>query len=220
MRRNILLTLFGILISLIMVFGIVFLNDPTMFVSKKEDTTGISYDVFYCTVETGSLTHYKLISDGIGESLKWSTKASLIENETRVMRNVKSVLLFGESVLVFFSGICLMGVLLFSIKERVPEIGVRKAFGAGKADIVFLILFESVLVGIITSFFAVCASFYICKTAEYIIVSKMHILFSIRFSFSDFLLPILIGIAETVMLSIGPAVKASKINASDAVRFV
>ena len=81
----------------------------------------------------------------------------VISNEFRVDQVAKGFLLFrivmgmivGISVLV--GGIGVMNVLLISVTERTREIGVRKALGAKKRDIMRLFLSESITVSFLGS---------------------------------------------------------------------
>ena len=45
-------------------------------------------------------------------------------------------------------GIGILAVMRISVKERTREIGVRRAVGATKGDIVGQFLFESILIGL------------------------------------------------------------------------
>ncbi len=52
-------------------------------------------------------------------------------------------------------GIGILAVMLISVKERTHEIGIRRAVGATKGDIVGQFLFESILIGLFGGFFGV-----------------------------------------------------------------
>lgn len=65
------------------------------------------------------------------------------ENELRSIKDeiikYKNIFLIIFSVIFIFSGINIMNVCFFSIKERVSEIGVRKAYGASSTMIFSII---------------------------------------------------------------------------------
>src|SRR5690606_28845029 len=82
----------------------------------------------------------------------------IIPNESRIEQATKGFVLFrvimglivGISVLV--GGIGVMNVLLISVTERTAEIGIRKATGANRRDIMLLFLSESITVSAFGSF--------------------------------------------------------------------
>jgi putative ABC transport system permease protein len=115
-------------------------------------------------------------------------------------------------------GVGIMNVLMMSVKERTKEIGVRKAVGARKNDIVFQFMIESVtissvgcLVGLLTGL-----------TAVFVITPIIRSLTDIPFQ-AGFSLNSLIVIAVTagiVGITFGtyPAYSAAKLSPTDAIR--
>ena len=75
-------------------------------------------------------------------------KAETSELFTRLIVGVAAI-----SLVV--GGIGILAVMLISVKERTHEIGIRRAVGATKGDIVGQFLFESVLIGLFGGFFGV-----------------------------------------------------------------
>ncbi len=75
-------------------------------------------------------------------------KAETSELFTRLIVGVASI-----SLIV--GGIGILAVMLISVKERTHEIGVRRAVGATKGDIVRQFLLESILIGLFGGFFGV-----------------------------------------------------------------
>ena len=112
-----------------------------------------------------------------------------------------------------------MGIVFFSIKERIPEIGIRRAFGASKTDIAFQLILEMIIIAFIASAAAVATSFYACKIAEIFMVSNLFISFKIRVSAAQLILPVLVGIAEAIVCSIIPSLYAANIKVTDALKF-
>ena len=75
-------------------------------------------------------------------------KAETSELFTRLIVGVAAI-----SLVV--GGIGILAVMLISVKERTYEIGIRRAVGATKGDIVGQFLFESILIGLFGGFFGV-----------------------------------------------------------------
>ena len=75
-------------------------------------------------------------------------KAETSELFTRLIVGVAAI-----SLVV--GGIGILAVMLISVKERTHEIGIRRAVGATKGDIVGQFLFESIFIGLFGGFFGV-----------------------------------------------------------------
>ena len=122
-------------------------------------------------------------------------------------------------VMCFFSGIAIMSITLFAVKERVPEIGIRKAFGAGISDIVFQILFEIVTVAIFTGTVATGMAYLACCIVSRILAVRSYVVLDISISNLRLLLPIVVGTLEAALSAVIPAVYGAKVVVTEALRF-
>ena len=159
------------------------------------------------------------ISSKYGEVFTIADKESLLNNLELELANTKSLLNIIILILCVISGISIISITFFSVKERIPEIGIRKAFGASKIDIAFQFIFEMVAISFIVSIFAVCLSFYCCKFAEGYLATQLFISFIINVSWQQLILPIIVGVMEAVFCSIIPSLYAAKIKVTDSLRF-
>lgn len=117
----------------------------------------------------------------------------------------------GISLLV--GGIGIMNIMLVTVTERTREIGVRKAIGAGRANIMVQFLIESsVMSGVGGIIGAVLG-----MTASYIISDIMGISYVINIPviLGAFLFSLFVG----VFFGLYPANKASKLKPVDALRY-
>lgn len=158
-------------------------------------------------------------SERIGESIEVTTKESLANELESRLSHTKMVLNLITLVLCIISAISIMGIVFFSIKERIPEIGIRRAFGASKTDIAFQLILEMIIIAFAASAAAVPTSFYVCKIAEIFMVSTLFISFRIRVGAAQLILPVLVGIAEAIVCSIIPSLYAANIKVTDALKF-
>lgn len=116
------------------------------------------------------------------------------------------------SISIFVGGIGIMNIMLASVAERTREIGIRKAVGAKKSDILLQFLFESALIstvgGILGIIIGILGAMTIPKNLllVHITFSSVAIGFSIAF---------LIG----VFFGVYPANKASKLSPVEALRY-
>lgn len=161
----------------------------------------------------------KNASERVGESIKITTKQSITDDIESDLTSTKLGLNLITLVLCTISAISIMGIVFFSIKERIPEIGIRRAFGASKTDIAFQLILEMIIIAFIASAAAVATSFYACKIAEIFMVSNLFISFKIRVSAAQLILPVLVGIVEAIVCSIIPSPYAANIKVTDALKF-
>lgn len=117
----------------------------------------------------------------------------------------------GISLLV--GGIGIMNIMLVTVTERTREIGIRKAIGAGRSNILIQFLIESSVMsgvgGVIGAALGIAAS--------YVISNMMNISYTVN-------VPVIMGafvfsLAVGVFFGLYPANKASKLKPVDALRY-
>lgn len=126
--------------------------------------------------------------------------------------NTLSLLLGGiASISLIVGGIGVMNVMLVSVTERTKEIGIRKALGAKKSDILFQFLVEALVISILGGLLGIACGLIIGNIATNIgyTFECSSIVVGISFSSSA-----LIGI----LFGIFPAYRAAKLNPIDALR--
>ena len=77
------------------------------------------------------------------------SQADLLETANRITSTMTLVLLGLASISLLVGGIGIMNIMLVSVRERTREIGVRKAVGARRLDILVQFLIESVMVSLL-----------------------------------------------------------------------
>lgn len=117
----------------------------------------------------------------------------------------------GISLLV--GGIGIMNIMLVSVTERTREIGIRKAIGAKRRDILTQFLVESLVIGatggVLGILFGVSGANLIARLASIQVAFSLQIIL-IAFGFS-----LLVG----VVFGIYPANKAARLNPIEALRY-
>lgn len=127
-------------------------------------------------------------------------------------------LITGISVLV--GGIGVMNVLLMSIKERTPEIGIRKAIGAKRVHIVLQFLSESVTISTLGSFIGLLFSMLFMEIVIPIIKATTKIEFHVSWTLSTLLIVSFLAVLIGVIFGTYPAYKASRLLPIDAIQRV
>jgi putative ABC transport system permease protein len=116
----------------------------------------------------------------------------------------------GISLLV--GGIGIMNIMLVSVTERTREIGIRKAIGAKKKDILTQFITESVmmsLLGALTGvFFGLLASYLVGRFYQQTIVSVQSIFIAVGFA-----------VATGLFFGVYPAQRAAALKPIDALRY-
>lgn len=125
-------------------------------------------------------------------------------------------LIVGVSVLV--GGIGVMNVLLISVTERTPEIGLRKAVGAKKSDILQQFLFESITISAFGSFIGLILG--ILSTMAFVAIVKMFrkLPFEAAYTGNTFLVIAVVAVVVGVVFGTYPAMKAARLDPVEAIR--
>jgi putative ABC transport system permease protein len=79
------------------------------------------------------------------DSFSMSTAQQMIEDFHRITGTVALVMVILSSIGLLVGGIGVMNIMLVSVTERTREIGIRKAVGARKSDIIVQFLTEAVV---------------------------------------------------------------------------
>ncbi len=117
----------------------------------------------------------------------------------------------GISLLV--GGIGIMNIMLVSVSERTKEIGIRKAIGAKRRDILLQFLIESVVLSAMGGIIGILFGLGLGK----ILGSALSL--SVSFSSSVVLFSFLFSLIVGVVFGVFPANKASKLNPIQALRY-
>jgi putative ABC transport system permease protein len=139
--------------------------------------------------------------------------AALLAQQKRTQTIFTYVMVAIAAISLLVGGIGIMNIVLATGMERTREIGIRRATGARRVDIVRQFLTESVLIsmggGALGVAFGFLLSWLIAQTAEWkTIVTPLSV--GVAFGVSVF-----VG----VLFGIYPAMKAARIDPIDALRY-
>jgi putative ABC transport system permease protein len=162
----------------------------------------------------------------------WTPTKSVKETK-QTAAVITSALVCMASITLIVGAIGIMNIMLVSVTERTREIGLRKAVGARRLDILLQFLAEAALIGLIGGMIGVLAGAVIGKGMAMGINKVLHSSLISKISqgmFRDVFWPTMISwrmgiIASVVALATGvffglyPANKASKLPPADALRY-
>ena len=182
-----------------------------------------------CVIEARNVEDVPTLKTEVESWLKTSMKNqmadfSVITNEQRVSQAAKGFLLFrlimglivGISVLV--GGIGVMNVLLISVTERTVEIGVRKALGAKKRDILWQFLSESITISTLGSLLGLALGLLSTMAFIPIVRTLTDIPFQVAYTWNTFILIIVIAMLIGVVFGTYPAMRAARLDPVEAIR--
>lgn len=139
--------------------------------------------------------------------------AALLAQQKRTQTIFAYVMVAIAAISLLVGGIGIMNIVLATVMERTREIGIRRSIGARRLDIVRQFLTESVLISLAGGLLGIGFGFFlawlIARTAEWkTIVTSTSVVIAFGVS---------VGVG--VIFGIYPAVKASRINPIDALRY-
>ncbi len=141
---------------------------------------------------------------------------SQVEILQRVTDTTKTfTLLLGgiASISLIVGGIGIMNIMLVTVMERIKEIGLRKAIGARRVDILFQFLTESITICFLGGFMGIILGVLVSKFISNITRWGTYIpLYAILLSFA-------FSFAVGMFFGIYPSYKASALNPIEALRY-
>jgi len=150
---------------------------------------------------------------GVGSDFTIQSQSELMETQTEVTDTFTKLLGSVAVVSLLVGGIGILAVMLITVKERTREIGIRRAVGAKKRDILIQFLFEASVLsiggGLIGIMLGVLAAVITGSITKWPIFTPIY---SILLSFS---FAIIIGI----FFGVFPARRAAQLKPVEALRY-
>ena len=179
-------------------------------------------DIQYLDLQVSSETYINLTIDqiknyldlcfGENEIFEIKTLSGEIEKADRIMKILTLSMTMIAAVVLLLAGLGIMNIMLTAVNERYFEIGIRRAVGARKADILFQFLAESFAVGIIGGFLGIAGSlvvYYLALT----FLGKTQISL-----IEPVITAVIVSMSVGLLAGIYPAREAADLNPIDALR--
>lgn len=153
---------------------------------------------------------YKLQED---TGFRIMNMADIQKTMTETANTMKMLLGFIAAISLLVGGIGIMNIMLVSVTERTREIGLRKAVGAKRKDILYQFIIESVLITAIGGIMGIITGMIISGLLS--LLAK----WTVEISPVSIIIALLFSIAVGMIFGIMPAKKAAELNPIDALRY-
>ncbi len=148
----------------------------------------------------------------------WNAKKG-IESGKRMIFIIESVLVVIASVSLIVAGIGILNIMLVSVTERIPEIGLRKAVGAKSLDIRLQFLTESVILCLIGSLLGIALGAVVGNGFAWIVGKFLdEMSWPAVITLKAVLISVGAGAAVGIFFGFYPASQAAKMTPIDAIR--
>jgi putative ABC transport system permease protein len=139
--------------------------------------------------------------------------AELLAEQKRTQRIFEMVMVAIASISLLVGGIGIMNIMLASILERTHEIGVRRAVGARRRDVLRQFLVEAILISFVGGLLGVGGGFGLSR-----LVAVMAG-WSTIVTLNSILLAFLVSVSVGLIFGIYPAAKAARLDPVEALRY-
>jgi macrolide transport system ATP-binding/permease protein len=146
------------------------------------------------------------------ESFRISNMASIQKALSSSGKTMSTLLASIAAISLLVGGIGIMNIMLVSVTERTREIGLRKAIGAKRSDILFQFMIESIVLTLISGFLGILGG----VTATQIVAHSLG--WATRIEASSIMLAFLFSVSIGLIFGIYPARRASFLNPIEALR--
>ena len=142
-----------------------------------------------------------------------TTSKQLVSLWKNISSSIFKALIFLVSIALVVGGVVLMNVMLVSVTERTREIGIRKALGAKRTNIIWQFIVESITLSLLGGVIGIAVGFTIAAIIS--ILSPLPYVIAPWSIVAGLTVTFLIG----VIFGTYPANKASKLDPIDALRY-
>ncbi len=127
------------------------------------------------------------------------------------------VLMLVGMIALVISGVGIMNIMLVTVTERTREIGLRKAVGAQKDEILYQFLIEAFIISGLGALIGILIAVSVKIIVEPLIPPEVGL--KIPISIYSVLVSFVVSCATGVLFGYLPANKASKLQPTDALRY-
>ena len=212
-------TVIGVFAKRGSVFGIDQDNTALIPITVAKEQFGITnINVIYLSAKSSDLVtsvkaqaHTVLLKRLTDDDFNIQTQESTLSTINNVTGALTAALGGIAAISLLVGGIGVANIMLVSVTERTREIGLRKALGAKRADILKQFLFEAVILSVAGGIIGIILGIGVSLIIAHFFVSEVT-------PWSIFL-AFFFSVAVGVVFGMAPAIKASKLSPIEALRY-
>jgi putative ABC transport system permease protein len=138
----------------------------------------------------------------------------IAETEMGVMSKINRFMLVLAGITLVVGGFGVINTMMSSVYERIKDIGIMKAVGASRRQIIKMFLYEALVLGLVGGVFGYGLGTLLAYAIGPLIFEDLAVTYVLRY------LPAALGLAIFVaaIASVYPAYRASKISVADSLR--
>jgi putative ABC transport system permease protein len=138
----------------------------------------------------------------------------IAETEMNLLKKINRFMLALAGITLVVSGFGVVNTMMSSVHERIKDIGIMKAVGASRNQIVRMFIYEALAVGLVGGIFGYIAGTLLSYVLGPLIFTGLTISYALQY-----LLPALgLAILVAVVASVYPAFRASRVRVADSLR--
>ncbi len=153
----------------------------------------------------------------IDDDFAITSMAEATDIVSQVFAILNALLIGLTSISLVVGGVGIMNVMYVAVTERTFEIGLRKALGAKKQDILMQFIYEAIILTMIGGIVGILAGFTFSKTAE-IIASKFDFILNFPVTLFSVILAVGFSMVTGIVFGYKPAKKASELTPIEALK--
>jgi putative ABC transport system permease protein len=153
-----------------------------------------------------------------GDDFEIRTGATILEEINKVILVLKIIAGSVAGISLLVGGIGIMNIMLVSVTERTSEIGVRKALGAKRSDILIQFLIEALVLCLLGGLLGIALGLAIGSGLAAFIESKTNWIFVGIVSIRMMVFAVGFSLAVGLLFGVYPAWSASRLSPADALR--
>lgn len=141
--------------------------------------------------------------------------SAILDAAHKISRALMAILLAVGCIAMLISGVGIMNIMLVTVTERTREIGLRKALGARRSEILYQFLIEGLLISGIGAMLGIALVVSTRIVVQPLLPSDIHIPISLLSILVSFVLSCVTG----VIFSFLPADRASRLTPMESLRY-
>ncbi len=145
-------------------------------------------------------------------ALAWVTPDRLVRDIRGLQKTIAMAAGSVVALCLALAGTTLVSLMLLTVRERVAEIGLRRAIGARPADIAVMFLLEGTVIA------GTAAGVAAAVSAVLLRIAAARSLLALRLDLAVFCLPVLGALVLGALCSWPPALSAARLHPADALR--